>query len=121
MARASGTAEAQATNGLDASGTPVNLMAFINVNTADPGTTGASEMVSSTRQAMTWNAGNTSTGIKTNSGTATLTTPGTVAGTFFSTWSASTAGTYGIGGALTSSVTAVTITVAAGALSVTAS
>lgn len=121
MALAGSTATNQALNGLDASGTPTNLLAFIALHSATPGTTGASEFSGGgyARQAMTWNAA--SGGSKTNSGTATFTTAGATAATHFSGWSAVTAGTYGIGGALTSSVTATTITVAAGALTITAS
>lgn len=113
MARASSTAENQGLDAL-ASGT-TNVIAYVSLHTGDPGTTGANEMASCPRQAMTWNAA--ASGAKTNSGTASFTNPGTSAATYFGTWSASTGGTYGIGGALTSSVTAATITVAAGALS----
>lgn len=104
----------QALNGLDASGTPSNLMTHVNLNTADPGTTGANEATSA-RQACSWNAA--ASGQKTNSSALTFT--GQAAGTahtHFSTWSASSGGTFGISGALGSSVTAATITVAAGAL-----
>lgn len=121
MALASATATNQALNGLDASGSPTNLAAFVSLHTATTSTTGASEATGGgyARQAMTWNAA--SSGSKTNSGTATFTTSGSTANTHFGTWSAVSAGTFGIGGALTSSVTAVTITVAAGALTITAS
>jgi len=117
MARASSTAENQSLNGLDATGTPVNLMAYVSLNTADPGTSGASESTFG-RQACAWNAA--SGGNKTNS--SALTFSGTSQSvSYFSTWSASTAGTYGIGGALTSSVTAASVTVAAGALTISSS
>jgi hypothetical protein len=46
-------------------------------------------------------------------------TAGSTAVTHFGTYSASTAGTYALGGALTSGVTAASITIAAGALSIT--
>lgn len=108
-----------ANQALDAlSGGTTNVLAFVNLNTADPGTTGASE-ATSTRQACSWNAAASRS--KTNSSALTFT--GQAAGTactHFSTWSASTAGTFGISGALTSSVTAATITVAAGALTLSA-
>jgi hypothetical protein len=117
MALASVTAENQALDSL--SGGTVNVLAYVQLNSASPGTTGANESASTTRQACTWNAA--SGGAKTNSSALTFTTPGTIANTYFSTFSAVTAGTYGIGGALTSSVTAATITIAAGALSLTAS
>lgn len=109
----------QALNGLDASGTPTNLMTHLQMHSATPGTTGANELGSTTRQACAWNAA--SGGTKTNSGSPSFTTPGTTAATHFGTFSASTAGTFGIGGALTSPVTAVTITVAPGALTLSAS
>lgn len=117
MARASATAENQALDAL--SGGTTNVIAYVQLHSADPGTTGASELASTTRQACTWNAA--SGGSKTNSSALTFTTPGTTAATYFGTFSAVTAGTYGIGGSLTSSVTAVTITVAAGALTLSAS
>lgn len=121
MALAGTTATNQALDAINASGTPTNLATHVSLHTATTLTTGASEVSGGgyARQAMTWNAA--SSGSKTNSGTATFTTGGVTANTHFGTWSASTAGTFGIGGALTSSVTATTITVAAGALTLTAS
>lgn len=118
MPGGSTTALNQALNGLDASGTPTNLMGYVNLNTADPGTTGANESTA-TRQACSWNAA--SGGSKTNSSAMTFTgQSSTTANTHFSTWSAASAGTNGMNGALSSSVTAATITVAAGALTVSA-
>jgi hypothetical protein len=124
MALASTTACNQALNGLDASGTPTNVLLATALHTASPSTTGANENANSggyARQATTWNAASSSS--KTNSTALTFTTGGTVAVTHFGGWSSATyaAGTYGIGGALTSSVTAVTITVASGALTLSAS
>ena len=114
-----GYSQTAANQALDSlSGGTVNVLAYVQLNSADPGTTGASELTSTTRQACTWNAA--ATRAKTNSSALSFTTPGTTAATHFSTWSAVTAGTFGISGALGSSVTAVTITVAAGALSLTA-
>lgn len=110
------TAANQALDSL--SGGTTNVIAFVQLNSADPGTTGANELGSTTRQAETWNAASSRT--KTNSGALTFTTPGSTAATHFSTWSAVSAGTFGISGALSSSVTAVTITVAAGALTLSA-
>lgn len=107
-----------ANQALDAlSGGTTNVLAYVNLNTADPGTTGASE-ASSTRQACTWNAAGSRA--KTNSTALTFTPSAGVANTHFSTWSAVSAGTFGISGALGSSVTAATVTVAAGALSLSA-
>lgn len=112
------TAANQALNSLDASGTPTNLMAFVNLAATDPGTTGAAESAS-TRQACTWNTA--ATRAKTNVTALTFTGQGTgAAQAFFRTDSAVTAGTFGISGALGSNVTAATITVAAGALSISA-
>lgn len=108
-----------ANQALDAgSGGTVNVLAYVQLNIADPGTTGASESTA-TRQATTWNAA--AARAKTNSSALSFT--GQAAGTactHFSTWSAVTAGTFGISGALGSSVTAATITVAAAALSISA-
>lgn len=108
-----------ANQALDAlAGGTTNVLAFLQLNTADPGTTGASE-ATSTRTAATWNAA--ATRAKTNSSAHTFTgQSGSTANTHFSTWSASTSGTFGISGALGSSVTATTITVAAGAISLSA-
>lgn len=121
MALASTTACNQALNGIDASGTPTNLATHLSLHTATTSTTGASEATGGgyARQACAWNAA--SGGTKTNSGAPTFTTSGSTANTHFGTWSASSAGTFGIGGALSSPVTAVTITVAAGALTLSAS
>lgn len=124
MALAGTTATNQALNGLDASGTPTNVIAAVALHTASPSTTGASENANSgsyARQSCTWNAA--SSGSKTNSSSLTFATGGTVAVTHFAGWSSTTyaGGTYGIGGALGASVTAVAITVAAGALTISAS
>lgn len=121
MARASTTAENQALDALDASGTPTNLMAYVTLHTADPGTTGASEATGGgyARQACTWNGA--SGGSKTNSSSLSFSTDGATAITHYHTNSASTAGTWGLGGALTTPVTAASITVAAGAITQSAS
>lgn len=123
MALASATAENAALDGLDAT-SATNRIPDVSLHTATPGTTGASENANSgsyARQACSWNAA--SGGSKTNSTTLTFSTGGTVAVTHFGTWSSATygAGTYAIGGALNSSVTAATITIAAGGISFSAS
>lgn len=123
MALAGTTACNQALDGINAAGSPVNLLLAVALHTASPSTTGANENANSgsyARQACSWNAA--SSGSKTNSSSLSFTTGGSVAVTHFAGWSSATyaAGTYGIGGALTSSVTAVTITVAAGALTLSA-
>ena len=120
MALASTTASNQALDAL--SGGTTNVLAFVSLHTASPSTTGANENASSggyARQSCSWNAA--SSGTKTNSSSLTFTTANTTAVTHFGTFSASSSGTYGIGGALASSVTAATITIAAGALSLGAS
>lgn len=95
----------------------VNYLGFVSLHSASPSTTGANEATGGgyARQAETWNAA--ASNAKTNLGALSFTTTGATAYTHFGTWSLVTAGVYGLGGALTSSVTAVTITVAAGALS----
>lgn len=124
MALAGTTACNQALDGINAAGSPTNLMTAVTLHTASPSTTGANENANSggyARQACSWNAASSAS--KTNSSTLTFTTAGSTAITHFGTFSSATygAGTYGIGGALSSSVTAVTITVAAGALTLSAS
>jgi hypothetical protein len=121
MARASTTAENAALNGLAGTGT-TNQMTYTSLHTGDPATTGANENPSTggyVRQAVSWNAA--ASGAMTNSTAQSFSTAGTTAVSYFGTWNASTSGTYAIGGALASAVTATTITVAAGALSLTAS
>lgn len=123
MALASAAAENAALNGLDGTGS-TNVIPDLSLHTATPGTTGASENANSgsyARQAVSWNAA--SAGSKTNSGSVTFSTGGTVAVTHFGTWSSATygAGTYAIGGALTASVTSTSITFAAGAITLSAS
>lgn len=119
MALASVTACNQALDGMGGTVSATNTLAFAMLNSASPGTTGASELASTTRQASSWNAAASSA--KTNSSALSFSTPGSTPATYFSTFSAVSAGTFGIAGALGSSVTAVTITVAAGALSIGAS
>lgn len=105
-----------ANQALDAlSGGTTNVLAFVQLNTADPGTTGANE-ATSTRQACTWNAA--ASRAKTNVTALTFAPTAGTANTHFSTWSASSGGTFGISGALGSSVTAASVTVAAAALSI---
>jgi hypothetical protein len=120
MARLGTNGANRALNGLDGTGS-VNAMTHVALHTADPGTTGASEATGGgyARQACTWNAAASSA--KTNSSALTFTTTGATGNTHFAGWDAATVGNYGIGGALASTVTAVTVTVAAGALSIAAS
>lgn len=98
---------------------------FVSLHTADPGTTGATEVSGGTyvRVAVSWGAA--SGGAVANSGALTINLPASTTAGFFGIWSASTAGTYYIGGALSPSVTtgasAGTVTIAVGGLTVTAS
>ena len=122
MARASVAAENAALAGIAGVGS-TNTATHVSLHTADPGTTGASENANTgsyARQAVTWNA--PSGGAMTNSGALTFSTAGSVAVTHIGTWNNATygAGTYSIGAPLGSSVTAASITIAASAISFTA-
>jgi hypothetical protein len=101
---------------------------FVSLHTSDPGTTGTPGEVSGgspayARVAVTWNAA--SSGSVTNSSAVTINAPASTTFTHFGIWSASTAGTYYIGGALGTSITTGTsqgtITIASGAITVSAS
>lgn len=112
-----------ALNGLAGVGS-TNVIPDTALHTASPGTTGANENANSgsyARQATSWNAA--SGGAMTNSGGLTFSTGGTVPVTHVGQWSSATygAGNYAIGAPLASSVTAASITIAAGALSYAAS
>jgi len=98
---------------------------YVSLHTADPGTTGASEVTggSYARVAVTWNS--PSSGSVTNNGAISINLPASTTAAYFGVWSATTSGTYYIGGALSPSVTtgssAGVITIASGSLSVSAS
>lgn len=98
---------------------------YVSLHTADPSTTGANEVTGGTyaRVAVTWNS--PSSGSVTNSGALSINLPASTTAAYFGVWSASTSGTYYIGGALSPSVTtggsAGVVTISAGSLSVTAS
>lgn len=118
MALASTAAENAAVNGVTAISPDASL------HTATTSTTGASENANSgsyARQAESWNSAGS--GAATNSAGLTFTTAGSVAVAYMGSWSSVTygAGTFSIGRALNASVTAVTITVASGADSISAS
>jgi hypothetical protein len=103
--------------------------AYVSLHSADPGTTGASELTGGSpayaRVAVTWNTA--SGGSVTNSSSLTFNFPASTTAAYFGIWSASTAGTYYIGGALNGGTPIVngtsqgTITIAASAITVTAS
>lgn len=118
MARLSTTGGNAALGGL------VAVIGFLALHVGDPSTTGANENANAgsyARQTCGWNTPASSA--VTNSGAMTFSTLGTIAVSHFGGWSSATygGGNYGIGGALASSVTAASITVAAGALSIGAS
>jgi hypothetical protein len=92
---------------------------YLTVHTATPGTTGASEMAGVTRKVFT--VGAAAAGSVANLATISITNPGTNAATHVGAWDALAAGNYKMGAALTSPVTAATITFAIGAASWTAS
>ena len=98
---------------------------YVSLHTADPGTTGASEVTSTSysRVAVSW--GSPSSGSVSNSGALSINLPASTTASYFGVWSASTSGTYYIGGALSPSITtgasAGTVSIAASALSVSAS
>lgn len=124
MPLASTTSCNQALNAQDATGSPTNVIAFVALHTATTGTTGTNENANSgsyARQACSWNAASSAS--KTNSSSLSFSTLGTVAVTHFGGWSSGTygGGTFGLGGALASSITAPTITFAAGSITLTAS
>jgi hypothetical protein len=114
MPLASATAENAATNAVTA------LCADIALHTASPSTTGANELSGSTRQTSTF--GSSSSGTATNTNAPAVPQPASTTTTHFGEWSAATAGTFEIGGALGSSLTtgasAATVTFAAGSISV---
>ena len=117
MALLSTTGENQALDAL--TGGATNVLAFVQCHTgAGTGTTGANEYAGVTRQASSWGAA--SSGAKANTTALTFTTSGATPVTQLGMWSALTTGTFGIGAPLGASVTAATITVAAGAISLTA-
>jgi hypothetical protein len=100
--------------------------AYVGLFTADPTTSGATGEVSGgtyARVAVTWNAA--SGGSVTNSNSLSINLPAATTASYFGVFSAITAGTYYVGGALSPAVTtggtAGIVTIAAAALSVSAS
>lgn len=122
MALLSTAGETQALQSLDASAVGSNLLLWVSLHTATPGQTGASENPSTggyVRITNTWTASSGGSA-RTNVSGMTFSTAGVTAVTHLGTFSASSAGTFGIGLPLGSSVTAASITVASGAASLTA-
>lgn len=99
--------------------TPSTTNTWVSLHTASPGTTGASEYAGVTR--IQFSVGSPSAGAVSNTATMTFTTSGASAVTHIGSYDAVTAGNYRIGAALASSVTAVTILFAVGAVSYSAS
>lgn len=119
MALASQTAGNAALNGLAGTGS-TNYMTHVSLHTSTgPGTAGGNEYAGVTRQSVTWNAA--ASGQKTNSGLLTFTTDGLTPVTSIGTWNQASGGTYCIGATLGSNVTATSITIAAGAITLSAS
>jgi hypothetical protein len=115
MARASTTAEDTALTSLQ---TPA---AFISLHSADPGTSGASEISggSYARIAVTW--GTAAAGSMANTNTITINVPSGTTVAYFGLWTLVSSGVYQVGGALSSSQTfntAGTFSIAAGGLTV---
>ena len=98
---------------------------YVSLHTGDPSTTGANEVTGGiyARVAVTWNS--PSSGTVTQSNALSINLPASTTASYFGVWSASTSGTYYIGGALSPAITtgasAGVITIAAGSLSVSAS
>lgn len=117
MALASPTAETAAINAV------TGLTTYVNLCSGSPGTTGANELTS-TRQAITWTA-STAGSAASNSSSISISLAASTTASYFGGWNAATAGTYEIGGALSPSVTtgtsAGTVTIAAAALTLSAS
>lgn len=81
------------------------LATHVSLHTADPGTTGASEVTGGTyaRQLVAWDAA--ANGDLSLQGTETFNVPAGVTVTHFGLWSAATGGTFRGGGALSASET----------------
>ena len=120
MALASNLATNNAIAGVFAASqpTPSTTSSWGSLHTATTGTTGAAEYAGVTR--IQYSVGSPSGGSITNTAIATFTTSGASAVTHLGMWDALTTGNFRIGAALTSSVTAVTITFAVGAQTFTA-
>lgn len=121
MALASALATNNAVAGIFAAAqpTPSTTNTWVSLHTATTSTTGAAEYAAVTR--VQYSVGSPSAGSITNTATATFTTSGLSAVTHIGTWDALTTGNFRIGAALSSSVTAVTITFAVGSQTFSAS
>ena len=92
---------------------------YLSLHSANPGTTGASEFTGGgyARQAIVFTSANPTV----NTASISVPNAGTTAATYVGIWTTSTAGTYMGSAAMGSSVTAASITFAAGAVSFTTS
>lgn len=120
MALASVLAENQALAGIFSAVAPTAsaTSTWISLHTGSPGTTGALEYAGVTR--VQFSAGAPSAGSISNTAAATFTTSGATAVTHIGVWDAVTAGNFKLGAALTSPVTAASISFAVGSQSFTA-
>jgi len=93
---------------------------YLSLHSADPGTTGATEFTGGgyVRQSIVFSTA--SGGVVTSNTAQAIPNAGSTAATYGGIWTASTAGTYLGGFALTGSVTAASITFASGAVTFTA-
>lgn len=114
MARAS----VAATNAAIQAVLPTAGTFFITLHSADPGTTGASEFTTVTRQ--TFTPSTAAGGAVSNANAISVPNAGSQTATHIGIWTALTAGSYVIGAALGSNVTAATVTFAIAAASFTA-
>ena len=121
MALMSTAAQSQALNALyNNTAGFVNYLGFVSLHTASPGTTGANEATGYTRQAATWTASSGGSAL-TNAAQLTFSLSPAQSITHTGSFTASTAGTFGIGTVLTSAVSAASIVFAAGSISYTTS
>lgn len=117
MARASQAAGVAAIQGVLPSAGPW----FFDLSNADPGTAGTTGLAT-TRQSYTASAGTAAIpSVVSNTNAITVPTSGATAANFDMIYDAATAGNYRIGAALTSGVTATSITFAIGAAQFSAS
>lgn len=98
---------------------------YLSFNTADPGTTGASEGSGLTRQAITFGTSTSAApSVQSSTNSQSFTSmPGSATYTYFSVWTASTSGSFLRGGSLTSSITPTTgstVTVSTGSITLSA-
>ena len=94
---------------------------YLSLHSADPGTTGASELSGGTYARQAYVPSTASAGAVSNTLAITVPNAGSVAVTYDGIWTAATVGTYLIGAPLTSSVTSASVQFAAGVASFSAS